>query len=407
MKSSLPEADRQVRDSIWPLKNNYKHMKYPIYFDHNATTPCDQEVMDAMMPFMREHFGNASSVHHPYGWMAEEAVEMAREQVAHLVGAAPKEIVFTSGATESINLAIRGISQAHAGRHHFITLQTEHKAVLDTFAVLEEEGHEVTYLPVQKNGLVDLTLLEKSITRPTLMMAVMLANNETGVIQPIDEIGLMAKKHGVLLLSDAVQAVGKIPVDVKQLGVDLMPMSAHKFYGPKGVGALYVRKSKPQISMSPLITGGGHELGRRSGTLNVPGIVGMGQAATIARQELGKEAVRLGSLRNHLENSLLVLKDCLLNGAPEKRLPHVSNLSFGGIDGREFLIRINKELAISSGSACSSITDKPSHVLLAMGVNPNTAKATLRFGLGKSTDQQQIDFAIDFVKTTFNQLKEI
>jgi cysteine desulfurase len=380
-------------------------MKFPIYFDHNATTPCLPEVLEAMTPYFTSLYGNASSSHHVYGWLAEEAVEIAREQVAHLIGATPKEIVFTSGATESVNLAIRGVANANLNRgKHFVTLSTEHKAVLDTLADLRQEGFEVTVLPVDGNGLVDLNQLEGAIRDDTVMVAAMFANNETGVLQPIQEIADLTRSKGVLLLSDGVQAVGKIPLDVHRMDIDLVPLSAHKFYGPKGVGALYIKKSQPGVHLKACITGGGQELGRRSGTLNIPGIVGLGKAAEIASREMDRDGLRLKPLRDKLENALLALDGCRLNGHPVHRLPHVSNISFAGVNGKDWLIRINKELAVSSGSACSSITDKPSHVLKAMGLENELAKSTLRFGLGKSTTDEQVDFAIEFVKESYRQM---
>ncbi|MFC4874017.1 cysteine desulfurase family protein [Negadavirga shengliensis] len=380
-------------------------MKFPIYFDHNATTPCLPEVLEAMTPYFTSLYGNASSSHHVYGWLAEEAVEIAREQVAHLIRAAPKEIVFTSGATESVNLAIRGVGNANLDRgKHFVTLSTEHKAVLDTLADLRQEGFEVTVLPVDGDGLVDLNQLEEAIRDDTVMVAAMFANNETGVLQPIQEIADLTRSKGVLLLSDSVQAVGKMPLNVRELNVDLVPLSAHKFYGPKGVGALYIRKSQPGVYLKACITGGGQELGRRSGTLNIPGIVGLGKAAEIASREMDRDRLRLKPLRDKLENALLALDGCRLNGHPVHRLPHVSNISFAGVNGKDWLIRINKELAVSSGSACSSITDKPSHVLKAMGLENELAKSTLRFGLGKSTTDEQVDFAIEFVKESYRQM---
>lgn len=381
-------------------------MKYPVYLDYNATTPCHPAVLEEMLPFFSEHFGNPSSGQHPFGWVAEQAVEVAREQVAALIGSSTKEIVFTSGATEAVNLALRGaVAGLKSKGNHLITVETEHKAVLDTMQVLENHGFEITYLPVQSDGSVSLDLLKKSLTAETVLVAAMLANNETGSLHPIKEMAAIANERGVLFFTDAVQAVGKIPVNVKELGIDMLALSGHKMYGPKGVGALYLRKSKPGISLEPQITGGGQETGRRSGTLNVPGIVGLGKAAEIALQEYKSDALRLGELRDKLENELLTVEGALLNGASDSRLPHVSNISFRGVPGKQFLIRVNKHLAVSSGSACSSITDKPSHVLRAMGLDSKTAVATLRVSLGKATTEKEVDFAIEFIKETHQKMK--
>lgn len=382
-------------------------MKYPLYLDYNATTPCHPEVLEKMLPFFLEHFGNSSSGQHPYGWVAEDAVEIAREQVASLIGASAKEIVFTSGATEAINLALRGaVGSGNLKGNHLITVETEHRAVLDTMKVLEKQGFEVTYLPVREDGTVSLDLLKQSIRPETILVAAMLANNETGYLHPVKEMAAIARDRGLLFFCDAVQAVGKIPVNVKDLDIDLLALSGHKMYGPKGVGALYIRKSRPGVSISPQITGGGQETGRRSGTLNVPGIVGLGKAAEIARNEYSYDASRLVKLRDKLEKSLLDIQGARLNGAQQSRLPHVSNISFKGVQGKPFLIRINKQLAVSSGSACSSITDKPSHVLRAMGLDSETAVATLRLSLGKSTTEKEVDFAIDFIKETHQKIKK-
>jgi len=381
-------------------------MKFPLYFDHNATTPCDPQVVEAMLPWFIEKFGNASSIHYPLGWLAEEAVEVAREQVAALIGASPKEILFTSGATESINLALRGLMEAQSGRgNHIITVATEHRAVLDTCKALEAKGIATSYLPVDKKGLIDLDLLEKSITKQTLLIAVMMANNETGVVQPVADIGRIARKHGVFFLSDGVQAVGKIKVNVRELGVDLMPLSAHKMYGPKGVGALYISRQFSKANLLSQITGGGHEMGLRSGTLNVPGIIGFGKAAEIAGREMGNEAVRMAELRDRLEAGILSLAGTSLNGDKDRRLPHVSNISFEGVEGKALLIAVNKELAVSSGSACSSITTRPSHVLKGMGLTDELARSTIRFGLGRATMREHVDFAISYVKQTVERLR--
>lgn len=381
-------------------------MKFPLYLDHNATTACDPRVVETMLPWFTERFGNASSIHHPLGWLAEEAVETAREQVAQLIGASPKEIIFTSGATEAINMAIRGLMEAkQEKRKHIITVATEHHAVLDTCLALESRGIATTYLPVDEYGLIDLDQLDEAIREDTVMIAVMIANNETGVIQPIAAIGNIAKKHGIFFLSDGVQAVGKIKVGVNDLGIDLMPISAHKMYGPKGVGALFVSSKMSKANLISQMTGGGHEMGLRSGTLNVPGIVGLGKAAEIALGQMNEEGQRLAKLRDTLEASILFLEGTKLNGSRDLRLPHVSNISFGGVEGKALLIAINKELAVSSGSACASITTKPSHVLKAMGLGSELARSTLRFGLGRTTSKEQIEFAITYVKETVGKLR--
>ena len=381
-------------------------MKFPLYLDHNATTPCDPRVVKEMLPWFTERFGNASSIHYPLGWLSEEAVETAREQVAQLIGASPKEIVFTSGATEAINMAIRGLVEANQDKgNHIITVATEHKAVLDTCRALEAKGIETTYLPVDKEGLIDLDLLERTIRKDTVLIAVMVANNETGVIQPIAEIANIAKRHNVFFLSDGVQAVGKIKVAVRDLGVDLMPISAHKMYGPKGMGALYISSKFSKANLVSQITGGGHEMGLRSGTVNVPGIVGFGKAAEIALNQLSEDSRRLAKFRDTLEEGILSLEGTKLNGDKDHRLPHVCNISFEGVEGKALLIAINKELAVSSGSACSSITTKPSHVLKAMGLEDELARSTIRFGLGRSTTREQVEFAVAYVKETVERLR--
>lgn len=384
-------------------------MQLPIYLDHNATTPCDPEVLEAMLPFFVQQFGNASSKHHPYGWLAEEAVEQAREQTAQLIGAKPTEIYFTSGATEAINLAIRGVLLSNvnpSAKNHIVTVATEHSAVLDTVKALEKEGYGVTYLPVQPNGMVDVTEIASALNEKTAILAVMAANNETGVLHPLLEIGKLAQKHGVLLMSDAVQAVGKISVNVAEMPVDLLALSAHKIYGPKGVGALYVRKGNPPVPLTPLLTGGGHERGLRSGTLNVPGIVGLGKACQLAGRLLESEHRRLSSLRDKLESALLKLPGTQINGNRKNRLPHVTNLSFDGVEGKEWLIALNRKIAVSSGSACSSVTERASHVLRAMGVSEERGKASVRFGLGRTTTEEDITAAILHVTATLQRLQQ-
>lgn len=382
-------------------------MDLPIYFDYNASTPCFQEVVEAIVPYFTSAFGNASSIHHPYGWLAEEAVETAREQVATLIGAEANEIVFTSGATEALNLGIKGIAQmANPGKNHLITIATEHKAVLDTMESLADHGFELTFLPVSAEGEISLDQLKSSFRENTLMVVAMLANNETGNLNPIKEMAALTKAHGALFLTDAVQAVGKIPVDVRDLGVDFLALSGHKMYAPKGVGALFIRKGLPKIKMKAQITGGGHERGRRSGTLNVPGIVGLGKAAERCLDDLQEERHRLFNLRKQLEEGLLQIQGCQLNGGSH-RLPHVCNVSFNEVSGKSLLIRVNKKLAVSSGAACSSISDKPSHVLTAMGLDQSTAMATLRLSLGRLTTAADVAFAIEYIREVIEDLRAI
>lgn len=380
-------------------------MNYPIYLDYNATTPCSPEVIEEMIPYFGIHFGNAASKSHPYGWIAENAVEGSREKIAQLIGARPKEIIFTSGATEAINLGIKGTFEAYLEeKQHFITCQTEHKAVLDTFAEIEKRGAEVTYLEVDSTGNISFQELEKSILPHTKMICLMWANNETGIIHPMGEIARLAELKDVILMTDAVQAAGKIPVFTK--GIHLMALSAHKLYGPKGVGALYVRYNHDLPKPLAQIHGGGHEKGMRSGTLNVPGIVGFGKAAELRMKEMIVEADRLKSLRDKLENSLLDIPNTFLNGSQEKRLPHVSNIAFGGVEGEELLKKVNQKVAVSSGSACTSISPKPSHVLQAMGLDPDLGRASIRFSLGKVTTEEDITTTISWVKEAVFQLRE-
>lgn len=380
-------------------------MNYPIYLDYNATTPCAPEVIEAMLPYFGVHFGNAASKSHPYGWVAENAVETAREQIANLIGAQSKEIIFTSGATEAINLAIKGIFELKKGeKQHFITCQTEHKAVLDSFKSIESEGAEVTYLPVNREGKIDLDQLQSAILPYTKMIALMWANNETGVIHPMEEIKKIAEAHDIILFTDGVQAAGKIPVSVK--GIHLMAMSAHKLYGPKGVGVLYIRHNHHLPKPLAQIDGGGHEKGFRSGTLNVPGIVGFGKAAELRLKEMESEGRRLEILRNKLEMQLLKLPDAFLNGSHPVRLPHVTNIAFGGVEGVELLQKINLKVAVSSGSACTSISPKPSHVLQAMGLDSDLGRASVRFSLGEQTSESDIAFTIDWVKKVVEELRK-
>lgn len=382
-------------------------MKFPVYLDYNATTPCDERVVEAMLPFFTKHFGNAASRSHPFGWEAEEGVEYAREQIAKLIGAEPKEIVFTSGATEADNLALKGVFSMYAGKgNHFITVNTEHKAVLDTCHQIEKEGGEVTYLQVKADGLVDVNELEAAIRPNTVLITVMYANNETGTIQAVKEIGAIAKKHGVLFFTDATQAVGKIPVNVVEDEIDLMAFSAHKLYGPKGVGALYVRRKNPRVKITVQMHGGGHEKGMRSGTLNVPAIVGFGKACELAMIEMETEAKRIRALRDKLEKEILKLEDTAVNGSIDNRLPHVTNLSFRYADGNGLMIGLNKTIAVSSGSACTSASTEPSHVLKALGLDDELAHSSLRFSLGRYTTEEEIDFTIEQVTKTVKKLRE-
>ncbi|TFV97688.1 cysteine desulfurase [Algoriphagus kandeliae] len=379
-------------------------MNYPIYLDYNATTPCAPEVIDAMLPYFGTHFGNAASKSHPYGWVAENAVEEAREIIAQLIGAKSKEIIFTSGATEAINLGIKGIFESYLGeKQHYITCQTEHKAVLDTFLEIEKRGAEITCLPVDGKGNISLKDLEDAILPHTKMICLMWANNETGVIHPIKEISEIAESRNIILFIDAVQAAGKIPVFTK--GVHLMALSAHKFYGPKGVGALYVRHNHALPKPLAQIHGGGHEKGMRSGTLNVPGIVGFGKAAELRISEMEEEGNRLRELRDFLENQLLQIQNTSLNGSQENRLPHVCNIAFSGVEGEDLIKKVNQKVAVSSGSACTSISPKPSHVLQAMGINPDLGRASIRFSLGRNTTFEDVEKTINWVKEVVEKLR--
>jgi len=383
-------------------------LKFPIYLDHNATTPCDPRVVEAMIPYFTNSFGNAASRNHPFGWVAEEAVDNAREEVAKLIGADPKEIIFTSGATEGDNLALKGVFEMYASKgNHIITCNIEHKAVLDTCKHIEKEGGEVTYLKVKDNGLIDLAELEAAIMPNTILIAIMYANNEIGTIMPMKEISAIAKKKGVLVFSDATQAVGKIPVDVNKDGIDLLAFSAHKMYGPKGVGALYVRRKNPRVKVTAQIDGGGHERGMRSGTLNVPGIVGFGKACEIARTEMAEETERVSKLRDKLQNALLQIEESYLNGDKEYKLPHVTNISFKYVEGEGLMMGFNKNIAVSSGSACTSASLEPSYVLKALGLGDDLAHSSLRFGLGRFTTEDQIDYTIEQVTNTVNKLREM
>src|SRR5438552_719699 len=383
-------------------------MKLPVYMDNHATTPVDPRVLEAMLPYFTETYGNAASRNHRFGWEAEAAVEAARKQVAKLINASPQEIVFTSGATESDNLAIKGVAWDHRSKgNHLVTLPTEHKAVLDAAKRLEREGFSVTCARVGADGLVDPDDVKRALTDGTILVSVMAANNEIGVLQPIEEIGERCRERGVLFHTDAAQAAGKAPVDVERMGVDLLSISAHKIYGPKGVGALYVRGKNPAVEIAPLIDGGGHERGLRSGTLNVPGIVGLGKACELCRLEMPEESRRLGGWRDRLRDGIFSrLDDVRVNGSMEHRLPHNLNVSFGGIDGESLLVGMN-DVAVSLGSACMSATREPSYVLKALGVSDDRAQSSVRFGLGRFNTEEEVDYVIGRVVETANVLRDI
>jgi len=368
----------------------------------------DPRVLEAMIPYFTENFGNAASRNHSFGWVAEEAVDYAREQIAKLINADPKEIIFTSGATEGDNLGIKGVYEMYASKgNHIITATTEHKAVLDTCKHIEKSGGSVTYLEVNAEGLIDLKELEAAITDKTILIAIMYGNNETGVIQPVREISAIARKHGVLFFTDGTQAVGKVPVDVQADGIDIMAFSAHKMYGPKGVGALYVRRKNPRVKVTAQMDGGGHERGMRSGTLNVPSIVGFGKACEICMQEMESESKRLSAMRDKLETALLQVEEAYVNGSREHRLPHVANISFKYVEGEGLMMGFNKNIALSSGSACTSASLEPSYVLKALGLGDDLAHSSLRFGLGRFTTEEQIDYTIDAIKSTVLKLREM
>ena len=383
-------------------------LKLPVYMDNHATTQVDPRVLLAMLPYFTEKFGNAASRNHEFGWKAEEAVETARGQIARLIHASPREIIFTSGATESINLALKGGAAARRnGGDHIITQATEHKAVLDVSKHLEKSGFQVTYLPVNKDGLIDPERLRRAITAKTILISIMHANNEIGVIQPIEEIGKIAKEGKVLFHVDAAQSVGKILVDVEKLGIDLLSISGHKIYAPKGVGALYVRRKDPRVELVALIEGGGHERGMRSGTLNVPGIVALGKASEICQKEMAEEGQRLGWLRDKLKEAITSrLDDSFVNGTMVHRLPNNLNLSFAGVEGDALLMGIS-DVAVSSGSACTSATLEPSHVLRALGVSEDLAHSSIRFGLGRFNSEEEVDYIADRVVETVKRLREL
>lgn len=382
-------------------------LKLPIYLDNNATTPMDPRVLEAMLPYFTGNFGNAASRNHSFGWQAEEAVDYAREQVAALINCDPKEIIFTSGATESNNLAIKGVFEMYAEKgNHFITVETEHKAVLDTCKHIEKMGAETTYLKAATDGLITVEQVAEAIKPNTVLVSVMYANNEIGVIQPIKEIAALCKSKGVLFHTDATQAVGKVPVDVMAEGIDLMSFSAHKMYGPKGVGALYVRRKNPRVKVTAQMDGGGHERGMRSGTLNVPGIVGLGMACEICRKDMAEDTARITKMRDRLEKELLVLEESYINGNVEHRLPHVSNMSFKYVEGEGLIMGV-KDIAVSSGSACTSASLEPSYVLKALGLDDELAHSSLRFGLSRFTTDEEIDYAINHVKEAVTKLREM
>src|SRR5499425_417702 len=383
-------------------------VKLPIYMDNHATTPLDPRVLDAMLPYFRERFGNAASRNHTFGWEAEQAVEDARKEIAALIGADPREIVLTSGATESDNLAVKGAAWMYREKgDHIVTCVTEHKAILDTCKHLEKEGFRVTFLPVNNKGFVDLDDLRKAITDKTILVSIMTANNEVGVIQDVKSIGKIARERGVLFHTDAVQAVGKIPFNVNEMNVDIASISAHKFYGPKGVGALYVRRRNPRVLLTPIIDGGGHERGMRSGTLNVPSIVGFGKAAEIARESLSQESAEMFRLREKLRMTLeRELDELYINGDLQKRLPGNLNMSFAYVEGESLLMGIN-DIAVSSGSACTSASLEPSYVLKALGVGEDLAHTSIRFGIGRFNTEEEVDYVANRVTDTVRRLREL
>ena len=379
-----------------------------IYLDHHATTPVDPAVLQEMLPWFTENPGNPHSRHHEFGWRAEAAVALARKQIADLIGADDQDIIFTSGATEADNLAIKGVFEMYRRKgNHIITLKTEHKAVLDTCQKIEKEGGEVTYLEVNREGLVDLAELEAAIKPNTILVSVMWANNETGTIQPMKEIGEICKKHGVLFFSDATQAVGKIPTNPKELGIHLMAFTAHKMYGPKGVGALFVNRKGPRVKVTAQMDGGGHERGMRSGTLNVPGIVGFGKAAELAKKEMAQDAERLSKLRDKLEQGFSKLEETYINGSVENRMPHVTNISFKHVEGEGLMMTFNQNIAVSSGSACTSASLEPSYVLVALGLGDDLAHSSIRFSLGRFTTEDEIDYAIEKVSAGVNHMRDL
>jgi cysteine desulfurase len=381
-------------------------LQLPVYLDNHATTPCDPRVIEAMMPYFGHFFGNAASSSHLYGWQASEAVQIAREELAALLGADPSEIVFTSGATESINLAIKGVFELYSKKgKHIITVSSEHRAVLDTCNHLEKQGAEITFLPIQSDGLIDLNLLKSAIRPDTILIAVMFANNETGVIQPIQEISQISRERNIFFFTDATQALGKMPLNVIEYGIDLLACSAHKIYGPKGVGALYIRRKNPRVKLVAQLDGGSQERGFRSGTLNVPGIVGFGKATSLIAMEMDSDMKSVNRLRNKLESTLIQMEGARLNGNKDHRLPTVSNISFSGTTGNRLLEKLIKDVAVSSGSACASHSPQPSHVLKAMGINEDDAYRAIRFSLGKYNTDEEIDFVIEKVGLTLKEMR--
>jgi cysteine desulfurase len=385
-----------------------KTMKLPIYMDYHATTPVDPRVLEAMLPYFTENFGNPASRNHAFGWVAEEAVDKGRKQVADLIGAKPKEVIFTSGATEANNLAIKGVVEMYREKgNHVITCVTEHKAVIDTCKKLEKLGGRVTYLPVQKDGRIDLDELRAAITDKTILITIMTANNEIGVLQPVAEIGAIAKEKGILFHTDAVQAVGKVPFDVNQVKADLVSLTAHKMYGPKGVGALYVRRRNPRVLLAEQISGGGHERGMRSGTLNVPAIVGLGKAAEICQADMVSDTARLLALRERLNEKFHEnLDEIYINGSMEHRLPHNLNISFAYVEGESLLMGI-ADVAVSSGSACTSASLEPSYVLKALGAGDDLAHSSIRFGLGRWSTEEEVDYIVDKLTSVVRRLREM
>jgi len=379
-----------------------------IYLDNNSTTPCDPRVVETMVPYFFEKHGNAASRSHQYGWEAEDAVDYAREQIAKLLNSEDKEVIFTSGATESNNLALKGVFEMYAKKgKHIITAETEHKAILDTCKHLEKAGAEITYLKVQEDGLVNLAELEAAMRPDTIVVSIMWANNETGVIQPMKEIGQLCEKHGILFHSDATQAVGKIPTHPREIGVHLLSFTAHKMYGPKGVGALYVSRKNPRVKVTAQMDGGGHERGMRSGTLNVPGIVGFGKAAEIARLEMAQDTERVSKLRDKLESELSKMEETKVNGNVDNRMPHVANISFKHVEGEGLMMTFNQNIAVSSGSACTSASLEPSYVLVGMGLGDDLAHSSIRFSLGRFTTEEDVDAAIDLVRNGVNHMREL
>ena len=403
----LPRMDAtKIEAGKQPM--NGDGVRLPIYMDSHATTPVDPRVLEEMLPFFTDRFGNAASRNHSFGWAGEEGVETARERIAKLIGATTKEIIFTSGATESDNLAIKGVAEMYREKgNHIITAVTEHKAVLDTCKRLEKYGYRVTYLPVQKDGLVDLDDLKRAIDDKTILVTIMAANNEIGVLQPIAEIGKLCHEKGVIFHTDATQAVGKVPIDVIKQNLDLVSISAHKMYGPKGVGALYVRRKNPRVQLAAVIDGGGHERGMRSGTLNVPGIAGLGKACAICMEEMPKESVRMAGLRDRLKNKIMTgLDEVYINGSMEHRLPQNLNISFAYVEGESLLMGIN-DVAVSSGSACTSATLEPSYVLKALGTGDDLAHSSIRFGLGRFNTEAEVDYVAERVIDTVQRLREL